>query len=711
MLTNILSLPITDPVLKFLIILLIILIVPIISDKLRMPQLLGLIIAGVLIGPHSLNLLARDSSIILSGTVGLLYIMFLSGLEIDMNDFRSNVGKSTIMGLYGFLIPMILGTMTGYYLLEYSLLTSVLLASMFASHTLITYPIVSKFGIVRNLAVTISVGSSLITNVLSLLVLAVVVGMAGGEVNKGFWIWLSLSFIGFTLIIALLFPPIGRWFFKRYNDSVSQYIFVLAMVFVGAVLSQFAGIEPIIGAFMAGLALNRLIPGTSPLMNRINFVGSAIFIPFFLIGVGMLIDYRAFSNMETLKVAAIMTGIATLAKYLAALLAQKSFRFTREEGLLIFGLTNAQAAATLAAVLVGYNIIVGETTEGDPIRLLDENVLNGTIIMILVTCTIASFVTQKNARRIALRETSTEDILLGQDEKILMPLSNPNTIEDLVNLSMVLKSKSNTEGLYALNIIQNDGTLPDAEKNAQKILNTAKSLAAAADIQLTTTMRYDLDLVHGVTNVIREAKITDLVLGLHFRKGGDDSFLGQLTSGILFRSNITTFIYNPRQPIATVRRHLVLIPENAEYESGFSFWLARVWNIALNTGAKIVFYADKQCVQLLRDIHQRHPIDLEFHVFTDWHKIPDMLSDVGTDDNLVLVLSREHHLSYKEGMKELPLLLNRNFQEQNFLLIYPSQAQISEEGVVDLTNPSLLETIERIDIIGKTLAGIFRKSN
>ncbi len=450
------NLPLEEPVLKFLVILLIILFIPIISDKLRIPHLLGMIIAGVIIGPNGLNLLARDSGIILSGTAGLLYIMFLAGLEIDMNDFKANAVKSTLLGIYGFLIPMVLGILVGLYVLGFSPMTSVLLASMFASHTLITYPIVSKLGIAKNLAVNISVGSTLIANVLSLLVLAVVVGMTTGDMDHKFWIVLAVSFVAFTLVITYLFPIMARWFFKRYSDSVSQYIFVLSMVFFGAVLSHLAGIEGIIGAFMAGLALNRLIPMTSPLMNRIDFVGNAIFIPFFLIGVGMLIDYRAFNSLETVKIALVMSITATAAKFVAAWVAQKSFGFSREDRMLIFGLTNSQAAATLAAVLVGYNIVLGQTENGEPIRLLNDGILNGTIIMILVTCTLASFATQKSANKIAFAEQST-DGNVDNVEKILIPLSNPDTIEELVGLSTIIKSKNKMDGLYALNIIKNDG--------------------------------------------------------------------------------------------------------------------------------------------------------------------------------------------------------------------------------------------------------------
>jgi Kef-type K+ transport system membrane component KefB/nucleotide-binding universal stress UspA family protein len=711
MISNILQiqLPLTDPVVKFLIILLIILIIPILSDKVKIPHLLGMIIAGVLIGPYGLNLLARDSSIILSGTAGLLYIMFLAGLEIDMNDFKKNAGKSTLLGLYGFVIPMVLGVFVGFYFLDFSIPTSVLLASMFASHTLITYPIVSKLGISKNKAVNISVGSTLITNILALLVLAIIVGMSAGEINSLFWIKLSISFIVFTLLIVFLFPIIARWFFKRYSDNVSQYIFVLAIVFLGAVLSQVAGIEPIIGAFMAGLALSRLIPRTSSLMNRIDFVGNAIFIPFFLIGVGMLINIRAFSDMDTIIVAITMSVVACAGKYIAAWLTQKNFKFSKDERILIFGLTNAQAAATLAAVLVGYNIIIGYDINNEPIRLLNDSILNGTVIMILVTCTIASFATQKSADKIALLNP-TEDSPLDNFEKILIPISNPNSIDELINLSNIIKSKSNKDQLYALNIINSHNTSPEVDKNAKKILEKAKVAASATDIELKTLLRYDLNLAHGITNIIKENNITDLILGLHVKKSISDTFLGSIAEEVLSKSNVSTYIYRPFQPISTIKRHLVIIPENAEFEVGFSFWIGKIWNIATNTNSKIVFFSSEKTAQIIKNICAKHPINLECNTFTEWDDFLILSRKIKINDNIIIVMSRNNLLSYQSSMNKIPDYLNKYFQDQSYLLIYPSQDIKTGIENIDLTNPSLLETITKIDTIGKTIANIFRKT-
>ncbi|MBT8319946.1 MAG: cation:proton antiporter, partial [Gramella sp.] len=420
------SLPLANPVLKFLIILIIILVTPVLLNKIRVPAILGLIIAGAVIGPHGFNLLERDSGIILSGTAGLLYIMFLAGLEIDLGDFKKNRAKSILFGAYTFLIPMLLGILGSFYLLDYSMESSVLLASMFASHTLIAYPLVRRMGITRNIAVNISVGGTIITDTLALLVLAVIVGMNRGEVNLAFWIQLIISVLIFGFIVLYIFPVIGRWFFRKVSDSVSQYIFVLTMVFLAAFLSEIAGIEGIIGAFLCGLALNPLIPRTSALMNRVEFVGNAIFIPFFLIGIGMLINYTLFlTDTGSLQVGAFMILVATLAKYLAARLAQRSLRLTSSEGLMIFGLSNAQAAATLAAVLIGYNIITGYTDAGAPIRLLDEEVLNGTILMILFTCTVASFATEKAGRGILSEKAGKNNVQDGAEaQRILIPVKN-----------------------------------------------------------------------------------------------------------------------------------------------------------------------------------------------------------------------------------------------------------------------------------------------
>ena len=673
------TLPLADPVLKFLLILLIILAAPLLLNKLRIPHLLGLIIAGAIIGPHGFNLVLRDSSIILSGTAGLLYIMFLAGLEIDMADFKRNSTKSLAFGMYTFLIPMILGTVVGIWVLQFNVLTSVLLASMFASHTLIAYPIISKLGISKNKAVSITVGGTMITDTLALLVLTIIVGMATGQVNDMFWIRLGVSILIFALIVLFGFPFIGRWFFKHVHDNISQYIFVLVMVFLGSFLAQVAGMEAIIGAFLSGLALNRLIPQSSPLMNRVEFVGNAIFIPFFLLGVGMLIDYRTFfTSFETIKVGLIMIIVATAAKYIAAWMTQKTFHLSTDQRSVIFGLSNAQAAATLAAVMVGYNVITGTDANGEPIRLLNESVLNGTILMILVTCTIASFAAQKGAHNIAAQDISDKEENKKESEHILIPVSNEETVEELVNLSLAIKSPQNKNGLFALKVIDNHHSDEKALKQSRRVLQTAVNTAAATDTRMKDLLRYDLSISNAIASVVKEREITDLVVGLHKEKDIPAAFLGRIVESVLAESSVSTFIYKPAQPISTVRRHLIIIPELAEKEIGFNQIIFRLRNVTQNTGAATVFYGSEATLNALKKLLAKKSGEASYIEFNDWDDFLIVFRDIKPDDTMWIILSRKEGLSYAPAMARIPKYLNKYFQANSFVLAYPVQAGMNE---------------------------------
>lgn len=673
------TLPLADPVLKFLLILLIILAAPLLLNKLRIPHLLGLIIAGAIIGPHGFNLVLRDSSIILSGTAGLLYIMFLAGLEIDMADFKRNSTKSLAFGMYTFLIPMILGTVVGIWVLRFNVLTSVLLASMFASHTLIAYPIISKLGISKNKAVSITVGGTMITDTLALLVLTIIVGMATGQVNDMFWIRLGVSILIFALIVLFGFPFIGRWFFKHVHDNISQYIFVLVMVFLGSFLAQVAGMEAIIGAFLSGLALNRLIPQSSPLMNRVEFVGNAIFIPFFLLGVGMLIDYRTFfTSFETIKVGLIMIIVATAAKYIAAWMTQKTFHLSTDQRSVIFGLSNAQAAATLAAVMVGYNVITGTDANGEPIRLLNESVLNGTILMILVTCTIASFAAQKGAHNIAAQDISDKEENKKESEHILIPVSNEETVEELVNLSLAIKSPKNKNGLFALKVIDNHHSDEKALKQSRRVLQTAVNTAAATDTRMKDLLRYDLSVSNAIASVVKEREITDLVVGLHKEKDIPAAFLGHIVESVLAESSVSTFIYKPAQPISTVRRHLIIIPELAEKEIGFNQIIFRLRNVTQNTGAATVFYGSEATLNALKKLLAKKSGEASYIEFNDWDDFLIVFRDIKPDDTMWIILSRKEGLSYAPAMARIPKYLNKYFQANSFVLAYPVQAGMNE---------------------------------
>ncbi|KQR92470.1 sodium:proton antiporter [Chryseobacterium sp. Leaf180] len=667
-----LSLPIEDPVLKFLLVLIIILAAPLLLNKIKVPHLLGLIIAGAIIGPNGFNVLSRDSSIVVTGTTGLLYIMFLAGLEIDMGDFKRNKWKSLTFGLYTFIVPFVLGLAGAYYILDFSILTSILFASLFSSHTLIAYPLVSKLGVAKNLAVNITVGGTMITDILALLVLAVIVGMSQGDVGTVFWVKLSVSFLVFGLIVLIIFPMIGRWFFKNIDDKISQYIFVLVMIYLAALLAELAGVEAIIGAFFAGLALNRLIPHTSSLMNRVEFVGNAIFIPFFLISVGMLIDFKVFfKSWETIEVAAVMLVASIVGKYISAVLTQKTFKLKKEEGKLIFGLSSASAAATLAAVLVGYNIILSESETGEPVRLLNEHVLNGSILLILVSCTVSSFVSMASAQKIA--EADHEDTVSGNNherENILLALNYEETVDKMVNLGILIKAHDNKDHLFALNIINEDKN-ESSVKNAEKILLHATEIAAASDLQINSLKRYDNDVINGVNNVIKEQKITDLLIGIGPGKGFSPSFVYNLYNGYLISKNVNVLVYHAAQPLSTVKKYAVIIPRFAENEAGFFHSLLRVWNIARNSGATISFYAFEKTLDILKKIIVKVNIEAEFSAIKSWEEGEQISARLKDNEALILFMAKRGMRSYVTEMRLIPDLLNEKLSDKNYLLIFP----------------------------------------
>lgn len=666
------SLPIEDPVLKFLILLIIILSAPLLLNKIKVPHLIGLIIAGAVIGPNGFNILARDSNIVVTGTTGLLYIMFLAGLEIDMGDFKKNKWKSLGFGMYTFVFPFILGYSAAHFILHYNVLTSLLFASLFSSHTLIAYPLLSKFGITKNSAVNVTVGGTMITDILALLVLAAVVGMSQGEVGQEFWFKLGGSVVVFGLVVLLIFPIIGRWFFKHVDDKISQYIFVLVMIYLASLFAEIAGVEAIIGAFLAGLALNRLIPHTSSLMNRIEFVGNAIFIPFFLISVGMIIDFSAFfKSWETIAVAGVMIVCSIGGKYLAAIATQKTFRFTKAEGGLIFGLSSASAAATLATVMVGYNVILSENELGEPVRLLNDHVLYGSILLILVSCTLSSFVTMGNAQKIA--EAENEDTVVGnshEDEHILVALNNKETVEKMMNLAMLIKQKNNTNHVYALNVISEEKN-ESSVKNAEKLLEVAVDNAASMDIKLNPITRFDTDVVKGINNVMKEQQITDLIIGVKDEKGFTPSMIYNVYNGYLKNTQVNLLTYHAVQPVSTIKKYFVYIPYKAETIPGFFHSLLRIWNIARNSGAVIEFYAFTPTIEVLKRIIKKANIEAKFIAVKGWVDVEKATENMSENEGLIIIMNRHESLYASKSKNFIPDVLSRDFAHVNYLLIYP----------------------------------------
>ncbi|HEU4554164.1 MAG TPA: cation:proton antiporter, partial [Chitinophaga sp.] len=440
------SLPLKDPIPIFSLVLFIILLAPVILRKFRIPSIVGLILAGMAIGDHGFKIIEKGS-IDLLGNAGLLYIMFLAGLELDMAEFRKNRYRSLVFGAFTFFIPLILGYFICTYWLQFNFMAALLVSSMFATHTLVAYPLASRLGINKNEAVTVAVGGTIITDTAVLLILAIITGAAAGNLNMYFWVRLGVSVAVFAVIILWIFPMVGRWFFKKIkDDKTSHFVFVFALVFLAAFLAELAGVEGIIGAFLAGLALNRLIPHTSVLMNRISFVGNALFIPFFLISVGMVVNLRVLlQGPEALIIAASLTVMALFSKWMAAFFTQLCFRYSVPQRNVIFGLSSAHAAATIAVILIGFNL-----------GIVNERVLNGTVLLILVTCLVSSFVTENAGRRLAIAEAEQKPEMDKSPERILVPVSNPERIEALLDLALMIKEPGALTPVYPLAVVQDD---------------------------------------------------------------------------------------------------------------------------------------------------------------------------------------------------------------------------------------------------------------
>lgn len=699
------SLPLKNPVIIFSLVLFIILFAPILLNKIKVPHIIGLIVAGVITGPYGFNLLSRDSSIVLFGTVGLLYIMFLAGLEIDLTEFKKNRKKIIVFGLLTFTIPLILGVLACYYVLGYGFLSSFLLASMFSTHTLVSYPIASRYGISRNRAVTLTIGGTMITDILALLILAAIVGMTKEEVTSSFWITLGVSSLVFVGIVFFIFPIIIQWFFKRFEDSVSQYIFVLAIVFLSSFLAEVAGIEAIIGAFFSGLVLNRFIPHSSPLMNRIDFVGNALFIPFFLISVGMLVDVSVlFKGLGALRVAGVIILIAVVAKYIAAILTAKLFKLTSDEGRLIFGLSTSHAAATLAIILVGYNIIIGESANGEPIRLLNEDVLNGTILLILFSCAISSFIVEKASRKLALKDETDISEGANNNERILISLAYPETVTELVDMGLMLKPKKSNVSVYALHIISDETDTDRENATGKKMLDKAVMHAAATENSIIPLTRFDMNISNGITYTIKEQNITDVLIGLH-QNADQNDFFGPTAERILRRTMETIYIYKSVQPVNTLNRMLVVVPAKAELEPGFTHWLGKLTGIAKEAGLAILFYGHPNTLKELELQLQRsgRSLKVSYNVFGNWEDFLILGREIKANDLFVIISSRKGHVSYISHMDRLPYYLTNYFNTISFIILYPKQLEIGiNMEDIEQTDSALLETIsENMGVVTK----------
>jgi len=670
-------LPITDPTWIFFIVLCIILFAPIIMGRLRIPHIIGMILAGIIIGPHGFNILENDSSFKLFGNVGLYFIMLLGGLEMNMVDFRNNRIRTFTHGILAFTIPMAIGFVLNIFVLKYGVITSVLLASMYASHTLIAYPIVMRYGLSQQRSVTIAVGATAITDTLTLIVLAIVSGMFKGNTSGIFGIIIILKISVAFFFIIFFFPRIARRFFQKYENNVTQFIFVLAMTFMGAGIMEIIGMEGLLGAFLTGLVLNRYIPNVSPLMNHLEFIGNALFIPYLLIGVGMMVNIKVlFNGFNTIEVAFVIITIALTSKWLASLATQKIFRMKPTEREMIFGLSNAQAGATLAAILVGYNIILPNNQ-----RLLNDEVLNGTIILILVTCIFSSLTTERAAKKLALKENNRHDEKIGDDEKIMIPITRPDTAEELVTLGIMMRNIRLNRGLIGLNVVLDDMYCSHNQETGKKLLEKVKKTASTANVRIQVQSRIATNISNGIVHAFKEYNASEMIIGMHHGERTAKDFWGNTTTNLFTDLSRQIIIIKIRQPVNTLRRIQVVVPQKAEFEPGFYRWIERLSRLASNLGCRIQFHGKSETLALIAEyIRNRYDsIRADYEAYNNFNELQLLSEKVNPDHLFVVVTARKGTVSYDPSFDKIPETLIQYFSSCSLMVIYPDQYGDSPE--------------------------------
>lgn len=656
----------------FFIVLVTILLAPIVMGKLRIPHIIGMVLAGVALGKYGFDILERDSSFELFGRVGLLYIMFLAGIEMDLEGLKKNARSVGLFGILTFAVPFALMYVAAVWLLGYSPLASVLLSCIMSTNTLIAYPIVARYGLQKHRVTTLSVGASMLSLLITLIVVAAATGAATGGSGALFWLLFAAKFTAYCALLLYMIPRLTRYFLRRYSDSVMQFIFVLSMMFLSAALCDLIGLEGIFGAFFSGLILNRYVPPLSPLMNRIEFIGNAVFIPYFLIGVGMLINLRLlFAGGSIIVTVLCIVIVGTLGKALAAYATCLSLRQSWLSGHLMFGLTSAHAAAGIAIVMIGMRI---EMSPGH--FLVGDEMLNGVVVMILFTCIISTLVTDSSARKMALQESMNADSdRTGDDEKILIPVKYPETCNTLLNLAILMRNPQLNRGLIALNVVYDDEEADQNQRRGQQLLEQIVQKASASDVRVQTQVRLATNIGNGIKHAFKEYDCSEIIFGSHIHPNSSRVFWGDFAQSVFNGLSRQIIIARCTQPFSTLRAIRVAVPSRAEFEPGFYRWLERLSRFATAIGCRIIFYGRDETLTLMRQYAQRHhsAMRAEYESMPHWNGLITLAESTKGDEMLVVVTARQGTVSYKSALDRLPDELTQHYHGTNLMIIFPDQ--------------------------------------
>jgi len=693
--------PITDPTLIFFVVLLIILFAPIVMSKLRIPHIIGMVLAGVMIGQYGFDILERDNSFELFGRVGLYYIMFLAGLEMDMEGVKKHTRRFLIFGLLTCFVPLIMTYVMAITILDYSPAASFLLGCIMASNTLIAYPIIGRYGLQRHQSVGLSVGSSMISLFMALVMLAALSGSFESRSGWLFWILFIVKFAAFCVGSVILVPKLTRYFLRRYSDAVMQYIFVLGIMFLSAALTSLIGIEGIFGAFFSGLILSRYIPRVSPLMNRIEFIGNALFIPYFLIGVGMLINVRTiFSGIEMVWIVFLIVFFGTFGKAVAAYFSSLLFRLSKADGNMMFGLTSAHAAGAIAMVMVGISL---EVAPGE--YLINDITLNGVVMMILFTCVISTLMTEHAAQQIIIQEKTflQTETPKDDDEKILLCVKYPEIAPQLLYLATLMRNERLKRDVVALNVVYDDQNSAQAREQGLRLLERLQQQASASDVTVRTQVRLATNIANGIKHAFREFGCSEIIMGMHIHTDVNPRFWGEFIQSLYNGLNRQIILTRFVQPMSTLRRIRVAVPSRAEFEPGFHRWLGRLSRLAGQLDCRIQFHGRKESLVLIAEyINNRYPsVRAEYTSMGHWNELPRLAAEISEDHLFVVVTARKGTISYKTALERLPDELQKHFSGKNLMIIFPDQFGDTKEDRMSFTEAqhheekSIYDTISR----------------
>jgi Kef-type K+ transport system membrane component KefB len=686
------------------VVLMIILFAPIVMSKLRIPHIIGMVLAGIAIGQYGFNILERDNSFELFGRVGLYYIMFLAGLEMDMEGVKKHSRQFVVFGLLTCFVPLILTYVMAITLLGYSGTASFLLGCIMASNTLIAYPIIGRYGLQQHPSVSLSVGSSMISLFMALVMLAALSGSYDSGIVWYYWPLFILKFAAFCIGSIILIPKLARYFLRRYSDAVMQYIFVLGIMFLSAALTSFIGIEGIFGAFFSGLVLSRYIPRVSPLMNRIEFIGNALFIPYFLIGVGMLINVRTiFSGIDMIWTVFLIVFFGTFGKAVAAYFSSLLFRLSKADGNMMFGLTSAHAAGAIAMVLVGMRL---EVSPG--VYLMNDIMLNGVVTMILFTCVISTLMTEHASQQIIIQEKTHlhNDISIDEDdERILICVKYPEIAPQLVTLATTIRNQRLNRELVALNVVYDGIRSNTSREQGLRLLEQLQKQASASEVRMQTQVRLATNIANGIKHAFREFACSEIIMGMHVHTDTNPRFWGEFIQSLYNGLNRQIILTRFVQPMNTLRRIQVAVPSRAEFEPGFHRWLERLSRLARQLDCRTQFHGRQESLSLIAEyINNRHPnVRAEYTQMNHWNELPHLAAGISGEHLFVVVTARKGTISYKNALERLPDELQKHFSGKNLMIIFPDQFGDQKEDRMSFTEAQHHEENSIYDSISRWL--------